>query len=80
MAFKKELPFRRRFEFGLAWRTVLLVAAIWLLAEALKIPDLRAARLVAVLIAVAALASLWEFIRRTNFQVSRFIESVLTSA
>ncbi|HJS41734.1 MAG TPA: ATP-binding protein [Sphingomicrobium sp.] len=76
MAFKKESPFRRRFEFGLAWRTTLLVAAIWLLAEALKTPDLRAARLVAVLIAVAALASLWEFIRRTNFQVSRFIESV----
>ena len=73
---RKELPFRRRFEFGLAWRTVLLVAAIWLLAEALKTPDLRAARLVAVFIAIAALASLWEFIRRTNFQVSRFIESV----
>ena len=76
MAFKKDMPFRRRFEFGLAWRTVLLVAAIWLLAEALKTPDLRAARLVAVLIALAALASMWEFIRRTNFQVSRFIESV----
>jgi signal transduction histidine kinase len=76
MAFRKELPFRRRFEFGLAWRTLLLVAAIWLLSEAVKTPDLRAARLVAVLIAVAALASLWEFIRRTNFQVSRFVESV----
>ena len=76
MAFKKELPFRRRFEFGLAWRTMLLVAAIWLLAEAIKTPDLRAARLVAVLIATAALASLWQLIRRTNFQVSRFVESV----
>ena len=76
MAFKKELSFRHRFEFGLAWRTGLLVAAIWLLAEALKTPDLRAARIVAVLIAIAALASLWELIRRTNFQVSRFIESV----
>ncbi len=76
MAFRKELSFRHRFEFGLAWRTTMLVAAIWLLAEALKTPDLRAARVVAVLIAVAALASLWELIRRTNFQVSRFIESV----
>ena len=76
MAFRKELSFRHRFEFGLAWRTTMLVAAIWLLAEALRTPDLRAARVVAVLIAVAALASLWELIRRTNFQVSRFIESV----
>jgi two-component system nitrogen regulation sensor histidine kinase NtrY len=68
--------FRRRFEFGLAWRTLALIGAIWLLAEAMRTPDLAAARLVAALIALAALASLWEFIRRTNFQVSRFIESV----
>ena len=70
------MGFRRRFEFGLAWRTVVLGLSIWLLREAFSIPDLRAARLVAALIAFAALASLWEFIRRTNFQVARFIESV----
>ena len=68
--------FRHRFEFGLAWRTLLLIAAIWLFAKALEVPDLRAARLVAALIAFSALASLWQFIRRTNFQVARFIESV----
>ena len=76
MAFKPEFGFRRRFEFGLAWRTALLLAAIALFAEAMKMADLRAARLVTLLIALAALASLWEFIRRTNFQVARFIESV----
>src|SRR5688572_20066744 len=76
MAFKQQLGFRRRFEFGLAWRTAVLIAAIALLAEALQTPDLRAARIVTLLIALAALASLWEFIRRTNFQVARFIESV----
>jgi signal transduction histidine kinase len=76
MAFRLEFGFRRRFEFGLAWRTALLLAAIALFAEAMKVPDLRAARLVTLLIALAALASLWEFIRRTNFQVARFIESV----
>lgn len=70
------MGFRQRFEFGLAWRTLVLIGAIWLLAEAISTPDLRAARIVAALIALAALASLWEFIRRTNFQVSRFIESV----
>jgi signal transduction histidine kinase len=70
------MGFRRKFEFGLAWRTLALVAAIWLFALALATPDLRAGRIVAALIAFAALASLWQFIRRTNFQVARFIESV----
>ena len=70
------MGFRHRFEFGLAWRTLLLVGAIWLLTEALATPDLRAARLVVAFIAFAALASLWQFIRKTNFLVARFIESV----
>lgn len=70
------MGFRRRFEFGLAWRTLLMLAAIWLLTKAVAAPDLRAARIVAAFIAFAALASLWQFIRKTNFQVARFIESV----
>jgi signal transduction histidine kinase len=70
------MGFRRRFEFGLAWRTLALIGAIWLLALALWTPDLRAARLVAAFIAFAALASIWQFIRKTNFLVARFIESV----
>ena len=43
MAFKST-GFRRRFEFGLAWRTLVLIGAIWLLAEAIETPDLVAAR------------------------------------
>jgi nitrogen fixation/metabolism regulation signal transduction histidine kinase len=70
------MDFRRKFEFGLAWRTLVLGAALWLFSISLRTPDLRAGRIVAFLIAVAALASLWGFIRRTNFIVSRFIESV----
>jgi signal transduction histidine kinase len=50
--------------------------AIWLFMQSLSVPDLRAARLVTLFVAFAALASLWQFIRRTNFQVARFIESV----
>src|SRR5690349_3227032 len=68
--------FRRRFEFGLAWRTLFLVGAISLLAVALWTPDIRAGRIVAALITAAALATLWSFIRRTNFQIARFIESI----
>jgi two-component system, NtrC family, nitrogen regulation sensor histidine kinase NtrY len=70
------MDFRRKFEFGLAWRTVLLIGAIVLVIQAAGTPGVRAGLIVAALIAVAALASLWDFIRRTNFLVSRFIESV----
>src|SRR5690348_18367443 len=70
------MDFRRKFEFGLAWRTVALVGAIALVGVALSTPGVRAGLIVAGLVALAALASLWEFIRRTNFLVSRFIESV----
>jgi nitrogen fixation/metabolism regulation signal transduction histidine kinase len=70
------MGFRRKFEFGLAWRTLVLVGALWLLSMSLNTADLRAGRLVALLIALAAIASLWSFIRRTNFIVSRFIESI----
>ena len=70
------MDFRRKFEFGLAWRTSVLVACIWLVSIALATPNVRAGLIVAALIAFTALASLWNFIRRTNFQVARFIESV----
>ena len=70
------MDFRRKFEFGLAWRTILFVASILLIIKAAQTPGVRAGLVVAALLAAAALASLWEFIRRTNFLVSRFIESV----
>ena len=70
------MGFRRRFEFGLAWRTIALVAALWLFVLALDTPGLRAARIVALIIALIAVGSLWSLIRRTNFIVSRFVESV----
>lgn len=70
------MDFRRKFEFGLAWRTILLIGAILLVAKAAATPGVRAGLVVAGLVGVFALASLWDFIRRTNFLVSRFIESV----
>ena len=70
------MDFRRKFEFGLAWRTTVFVGAVLLVIKAAQTPGVRAGLIVAVLIGAAALASLWNFIRRTNFLVSRFIESV----
>ena len=70
------MDFRRRFEFGLAWRTVVFVAAVLLVIKAIEIRYAHAGLVVAGLIALATFASLWNFIRRTNFLVSRFVESV----
>jgi two-component system nitrogen regulation sensor histidine kinase NtrY len=70
------MDFRRKFEFGLAWRTILFVAGVLIVIKAAETPGVRAGLIVAVLVALTALASLWNFIRRTNFLVSRFIESV----
>ena len=70
------MDFRRKFEFGLAWRTLLLIGAILLIAKAASTPGIRAGLIVAAILGIVALASLWTFIRRTNFLVSRFIESV----
>jgi nitrogen fixation/metabolism regulation signal transduction histidine kinase/F0F1-type ATP synthase membrane subunit c/vacuolar-type H+-ATPase subunit K len=70
------MDFRRKFEVGLAWRTFLLIVAILLVAKAAATPGVRAGLIVAALVGAAALASLWNFIRRTNFLVSRFVESV----
>ena len=70
------MDFRRKFEFGLAWRTIVFVGAVLLVVKAAQTPGVRAGLVVAVLVGGAALASLWNFIRRTNFLVSRFIESV----
>ena len=70
------MDFRRKFEFGLAWRTIVIVGAIALVGLAISTPGIRAGLIVAIIVALVALASLWNFIRRTNFVVSRFIESV----
>lgn len=70
------MVFERRFEFGLAWRVALMLAALALLVGAFAMPGLVAARIVAALVATAALHSLWAFVRRTNFEVARFVDAV----
>src|SRR5215218_10310951 len=70
------MDFRRKFEFGLAWRTLFLIAAVWLFTKSLEFADLRAGRVIAALIVFFAVASIWTFIRRTNLLVARFVESV----
>jgi nitrogen fixation/metabolism regulation signal transduction histidine kinase len=68
--------FGHRFVLGLAWRLALLVAAAFAFAAALARPDLGAARLVAALLVLGAAALLWRHVRRTNVELSRFIDAV----
>ena len=70
------MGFSRRFEFGLAWRSAALLAAFVLLLISFQTEGLVAGRIVAMGLALWALASLWHHIRRTNFEVARFIEAV----
>lgn len=70
------MVFSRRFELGLAWRSLILLAAFGLFIASLQASGLAAARIVAALLAFWSLSSLWNHIRRTNFEVARFIESI----
>ena len=50
------MDFRRKFEFGLAWRTILLIGAVLIVSWAAATPGVRAGLVVAALMAVAAFA------------------------
>jgi two-component system, NtrC family, nitrogen regulation sensor histidine kinase NtrY len=65
-----------RFLIGLAWRLALLLAAAFGFVAALSRPDLGAARIVAGLLVLGAAALLWNHVRRTNMELSRFIDAV----
>ena len=57
----RSMDFRRKFEFGLAWRTVVLVGAILLVVAAASTPGVRAGLVVAALVAVAGACQPVEF-------------------
>jgi nitrogen fixation/metabolism regulation signal transduction histidine kinase len=68
--------FKGRFALGLAWRMLLLLAALAAFAGALSNPNLGAARIIALALVVGAAAMLWSYIQRTNQEVTRFIEAI----
>jgi PAS domain-containing protein len=70
------MGFSRRFLTGLAWRTALLLAAAFLFVSSLRADGLAAARLVAALLCLAAVAGLWRFVQRTNFELARFVDAI----
>ena len=70
------MGFKRRFILGLAWRVGLLLSAAFLFVYSLDMEGLGAARLLAALLCVGAVAGLWRFIQRTNVELARFVDAV----
>jgi nitrogen fixation/metabolism regulation signal transduction histidine kinase len=70
------VTFERNFAVGFAWRLLLLLAAVGAFALALWEPGLRAARLLAGVLAIGAVWSLWHYIGRTNRELARFVEAL----
>ena len=70
------MGFERGFASGLAARGGLLLVAAFGFVWTLYQPGLGAARIVAALFVVGAVALLWAHVRRTNVDIARFVESV----
>jgi two-component system, NtrC family, nitrogen regulation sensor histidine kinase NtrY len=68
--------FKRRFIIGLLLRVALLVTALVAFVYTLQQEGLGAARVLAGLLCIAALAGLWRYIQRTNVELARFVEAV----
>lgn len=66
----------RRFDVALAWRTAGLVAAMALFFAAVSTPQVAAARIVAAVLVVLAIAALWSTVRQTNRDLARFVEAL----
>lgn len=70
------MGFSQRFVIGLGWRTGLLLLAAFAFVWSLQVEGLLAARLLAALLCVAAVAGLWRYVQRTNFELARFVDAI----
>jgi nitrogen fixation/metabolism regulation signal transduction histidine kinase len=66
---------RSRFLVGLLWRLALLLAAAFAFVWTMTRADLAAARIVAGLAVIGAVALLWRHVTRTNRELARFVEA-----
>lgn len=70
------MDYRPRFTLGLAVRVAWLVGAVVALSLSVPLPGLGAVRVIAAALALAAVASIWYYVRRTNREIARFIEAL----
>ena len=70
------MGFKRRFVLGLLWRVALLLLTAFGFVYSLSVEGLGAARLLAAIICIGAVAGLWRYIQRTNVELARFVDAV----
>ena len=70
------MGFKRRFIGGLLWRVALLLVTAFAFVWSLGAEGLGAARVLAALICIGAVAGLWRYIQRTNVELARFVDAV----
>jgi len=70
------VQFRRRFAIGLLWRVGLFFVTAFAFIYSLGLPGLGAARLLAALICLGAVISLWRYVQQTNVELARFVDAV----
>jgi nitrogen fixation/metabolism regulation signal transduction histidine kinase len=70
------MPIRRNFLYGLAWRAALFLLLALGFVQAMTTPGLGAARILAGLVCLGALAALWRYVQRTNLELARFVDAV----
>jgi nitrogen fixation/metabolism regulation signal transduction histidine kinase len=68
--------FRHRFLAGLLLRLAVILITAFALVSSLRINGLVAARLLAALLCIAAIVSLWRYIQRTNIEIARFVDAL----
>lgn len=70
------MVFKHHFLLGLLWRVTLLLLAAFAFAYSLTMEGLGATRILAGSLCLVAVAGLWRYVQRTNFELARFIEAV----
>ncbi len=70
------MVFDRIFLLGLSWRVIALVLALAALVYVAVAPGMHAATLVAWGACVGLIASLWNYVQRTNHELARFVDAL----
>jgi two-component system nitrogen regulation sensor histidine kinase NtrY len=68
--------FARSFTVGLAWRMVVMTAALLGFGYAIATPGLRATELLTGLLFGASIVWVWAYVRRTNVELARFVQAL----
>ncbi len=70
------MSFRRSFVYGLVWRVALLLLTAFAFVHSIGVEGLGAARVLAGLICLGSIVSVWRYVQQTNIELARFVDAV----